>query len=217
MTTRSAKKNLVGYGIMGNCSTIDQKIDRALRLKELEEQVELLKFDNDQMRKHLVNLQTRSRTVNNVCEQQTSGVSKFEIDAFVEELMANPETNLGFVPDIIERPMIRKILYLVMNALSKVVDTTSVRFLGHELNFSINPQKKDVDAVEVEAPDAVEAAGQRLVESPKVYDFRKLSESLVEREPLIQVESRSPRVAYSPDSIGAFFEISTVVVNAGKE
>ncbi len=116
---------------------IEEHVDRALRIKELEREVMSLKEDNNSLRRDL------SRHVSlpkvSAPSEKKSVISAAQINAFIEKLMADPETNLSYVPDILERPMEQKTLMYIMNALAHTVDSADICFLGHQLIMKLQP------------------------------------------------------------------------------
>lgn len=127
---------------MGGISSrqLDDCVDRAIRIKELERENEVLKRDNANLRKELSRRQSVSRSEPT---EQKSEISAARIEMAVDQLLANPETNLSYVPDFIEKPMERNALLYLFNALATTVDSTHIQFegMGHELVMRLRPIK----------------------------------------------------------------------------
>ena len=62
-----------------------------------------------------------------------------KVDNFVDKLLSDPATNLGMVPDFIERPAQRTTLLFMLKAIAHAVDTSSIEFLGHEIVMRMQP------------------------------------------------------------------------------
>lgn len=126
---------------MGNLVSTDSAIDRALEIRRLHDEVETLKEDNNQLRKELMHVlnhgkKMRSAAVNT---EDLSQISAAQVDAFVDKLLADPDTNLSFVPDMIERPAQRTMLLFLLKAIGHAVDTTTIEFMGHEIVMKMKP------------------------------------------------------------------------------
>ena len=143
----SLKKLFQCYSTMGSFFSIETHVDRALRIRDLEAEVETLKNENAQLRREITReLKTRSR---NRGPRTKSEVSMLKIEAIVDQMLLDPETNLGWVPDAMERPLLRKSLMYMLKAVSHTTDTSSIKFLGHEIVMRMQPTK-DQDVIEEE-------------------------------------------------------------------
>jgi hypothetical protein len=146
--------------IMGiSFSSADAAVDRAMEIRRLHDEVESLKDDNNQLRRDLMELLNGSRVRSRGASrglggggggggggarEEASQVSVARVDAFVEGLLADPETNLGFVPDFIERPAQRHMLLFLLKAIGHAVDTTTIEFMGHEIILQMRPIEREV-------------------------------------------------------------------------
>lgn len=73
-------------------------------------------------------------------EELTNGVSMERINEIVEQLLNKQATNFGWIPDIIERKVDRRLLQLVFGLISQTLATAAIKIGDkHELHFSLRP------------------------------------------------------------------------------
>ena len=63
-------------------------------------------------------------------------------DKRIEEIvdkMLKGSANSEFIPDIVERSIYVNVLKLVVQAVDEIVDSTSIRILGHEIKLDMKP------------------------------------------------------------------------------
>ena len=144
---------------MGNARSFDERVaisvEHQLAIRALQNEIESLKQDNDELRRSL----RANRDVTTKAADK-SVVSSTAIDEFVEGLLADPETNVAYVPDMIERPLERKMLLVLMKSVAQLVDSASIQFMGHEIVLEMRPVPHNTTA--------------KLVESPRVRNLKSL-------------------------------------------
>jgi hypothetical protein len=90
------------------------------------------------------------------------GVSLDKINEFVDSVLSTSTTNLGWIPDALERKIYRRLLQLALGLVAKGLTTAKVKVGdGHELTFSLSPAEKADgmdDATAEGAEDEVEQA-----------------------------------------------------------
>lgn len=80
---------------------------------------------------------------------ETAFISTEKIDQFVEELLADNKTNIGLIPDFIERKLDRRILILVLGVIVKFIKTTSVEVAdGRRLTLTLKPKEEVIEKEE---------------------------------------------------------------------
>ncbi len=149
---------------MGNSVSLDEYIDMAITARELRAEVLSLKADNDALRRELIDIYTAASATSATSEgtraiqpdlsSSKSFVSAAAIELFVEKLLADPTSNVAFVPDFIERPLERKMMVTMMTAIGSLLDTASIKFLGHEILLQLKPTVETVDTAETVAETA---------------------------------------------------------------
>lgn len=121
---------------MGNSASVRERVALSLEVEQLKAEVESLKCDNSGLRKEL-RKKHRTRTRSG---KTPSEVAPEKVDAFVDGLLADPDTNLTFVPDMIERPAQRTMLLFLLKSIAHAVDTSAIEFMGHEIVMRMQPK-----------------------------------------------------------------------------
>ena len=70
-------------------------------------------------------------------------LSKIRINQFVEKILEDENVNIKYLPDFVERQIYRNVFTILINLLENILETTSIKFLGHNLTFDINPNIED--------------------------------------------------------------------------
>jgi hypothetical protein len=73
-----------------------------------------------------------------------SEVSSEAIQAHIHSLLANPETNIKWLPDSIEAKLYTVAMEGVLKTLAKVCDETQVEIFGHVLKVVVVPKNPKV-------------------------------------------------------------------------
>lgn len=61
------------------------------------------------------------------------------LDSFIDDLLANPDVNRRCVPDGIERMVYKRFLRFLLEAIRANLQSASIRFLNHEIVFTLRP------------------------------------------------------------------------------
>ena len=64
--------------------------------------------------------------------------SKIILESYIEELLQNPEININYFPDGLERQLYRNVFGVLLGALDKVVENTSLNVLGHTIKLELD-------------------------------------------------------------------------------
>lgn len=116
--------------------------DEALRreLKDLKLKVSELEDENKRLTRLLTVHNTEFSTSEN--SLKISSVSQEIIESLVDAEMADPDHNIAWMPDGIERRLKVEIMMLVANMIDHMLETTRVQFMGHEMRFDLVQPKK---------------------------------------------------------------------------
>ena len=132
---------------------LDAQIDRSLRIRRLEYEVESLKADNNELRREMMReLNRPAINRRGAAEEKLSEVSRLEVDRFVDGLLADPDTNMAAIPDFIEGPAQKTMLMFLLKAVAHAVDTSAIEFMGHEILLRMQPKHKGKPSEDAE-PD----------------------------------------------------------------
>lgn len=75
----------------------------------------------------------------------TSVISTGAISRFVDELLADPNINIYYLPDTIEKPLYTNILKIVLSLVQKSLNHTNLDIIGHEFKMSMRPTAETVE------------------------------------------------------------------------
>lgn len=100
------------------------------RIKELEGVVFALRKDNENLRYRLEEDSGHTRK---------SMVSMEHLEMHAEQLLEDPETNIAWLPDAVEKRIYINVLRLVMQSLATTLDTMKIQLLNHEIIPHLQP------------------------------------------------------------------------------
>lgn len=66
--------------------------------------------------------------------------SEKKIEEFVQNILDNPDTNISWLPDVVERRLYKNIATIIINLLESTIENSDITFLGHKIRFVIDPQ-----------------------------------------------------------------------------
>lgn len=69
---------------------------------------------------------------------ETNFISEEKIKEFIDEMLKDSEINT-IIPDSIERKIYTNVTKLVLEIMKKSLESTTIKFLNHEVKLSINP------------------------------------------------------------------------------
>ena len=70
-------------------------------------------------------------------------VSFDAVEEIVDDFMSDNAINNPLMPDFIERSIYRNVLKLMLGIMGRVLDTTELRFLGHNITMKLSPKEKE--------------------------------------------------------------------------
>ena len=68
-------------------------------------------------------------------------ISEEIIEKFIEDILKDQKINIEYLPDAVEKKIYKNVLLLVFALLNKTLDNTSIKFIGHEIKFSLEISK----------------------------------------------------------------------------
>lgn len=69
--------------------------------------------------------------------------SEKNIDKYINEILSNPETNISWLPDIVERRLYKNIAVVLLNVVETTVENSEMTFLGHRIKLVMDPITRD--------------------------------------------------------------------------
>ena len=114
-------------------------IEKETELKKLKKEIDALKKINEELKREEVE-QIRTRIKDSLISDDK--LSEDQIKLFVEELLKDQDVNIGVIPDWAERRIYENVFTMLIGLIRKTVDTSSVKFMGHEVGFEMRASKK---------------------------------------------------------------------------
>jgi ABC-type anion transport system duplicated permease subunit len=130
----------------GNNSTLN------IENVELKKQINVLKSINKNHEKKIIQLSKNvctgscSSTKEQKIKKKISNVSKEKINTIVDKLLKNPDTNISYLPDFVEKKIYTNVFGIVLNLLDDVLDTTAINFLGHKIKLDLTTDNDDIES-----------------------------------------------------------------------
>jgi hypothetical protein len=81
-------------------------------------------------------------------QELVSMLSRDQINMYVEDLLADEETNIKYLPDVVERQIYRNIFRLAIKVLNKMMGSMSFEMVNHKMKINMIPNI-DVNNVDV--------------------------------------------------------------------
>lgn len=66
-------------------------------------------------------------------------VSEYNAYKYIDSILENPDTNISWLPDSVERKIYKNMFMLILNVIETTLENTGVHFAGHRLGFVIDP------------------------------------------------------------------------------
>ena len=128
-------------------------LEKQHQIDEMEKQIESLKNINNNLQKTIQSFDIKSfdiksfnieehsiNNTNNVNNKnKLKEISKKKVNLFVEQLLDDENVNIRYLPDFVERQIYRNVFNILINVMDSLVDTTGVKFMGHEIVFDLKP------------------------------------------------------------------------------
>lgn len=109
------------------------------RIEDLERQVEALKEINREQRAEINNIVSALKTGDKPIDPKNNdlnvSVSMAHIKSIVDEMIANDEVNIKFIPDFVERRIYEKVFRILLNVIQEISSTTKLELLEHEIEL----------------------------------------------------------------------------------
>lgn len=113
--------------------------------EELKKEINALKKINENLENKnselLSNVNANADKKENV-DDMIENVSKEKIDEFVNKILQDENVNIGLMPDVIERQIYRNVFTIILGLVSNMANTTSIKFMDHNLCFNLKPSKE---------------------------------------------------------------------------
>lgn len=116
---------------------MDENVYLNKRIENLETQIILLtEISSDEKKENL--------TLKTECSDKLKLKSEIHIDTFVKEILNDPDTNIGWMPDAVESRLYKNVSKVALKAIEKVLQSSHMTFMGHKLSFVLDQEEIDI-------------------------------------------------------------------------
>jgi chromosome segregation ATPase len=123
----------------------DKMINLNKNIDNLQKEIEALRSINRELEDNLHNKNTIIQKLganiesNDDVKELVSMLSKEQINIYVEEMLANEETNIKYLPDVVERQIYRNMFKLTLKMLNKIMNSVSFEMINHKMSINMIP------------------------------------------------------------------------------
>ena len=103
------------------------------QLRELKEQVR-------------ANSQGQNLSMTAIPDNELKQLSEARIDECIAQMLSNPDINISWLPDVVERKLYKNIAMVALNIIESTLENSHVEFMGHRLRFVVDPTLEQVPA-----------------------------------------------------------------------
>ena len=108
-------------------------------INDMKKQIEALQSINHALESKLMSKTNVNQTPN---YGTMSDISKQKIEEFVNNLMNDENVNIKYIPDFVEKQIYRNIFSIMLSVLDNVLETSSIKLMGHEIVFNLKVDDK---------------------------------------------------------------------------
>jgi hypothetical protein len=119
------KKSTYGENKLKEENAYLQKVNANLE-REVQKLMDNISPENGMSLTHLSNSELRIRSEKN-------------IDKYISDILKNPETNISWLPDAVEKNLYKNIAVMLLNILETTVENSEIKLLGHRIKFVMDP------------------------------------------------------------------------------
>lgn len=112
------------------------------RERELQRELDAVKKVNEQLleeirhnREQRLAVAGGQRTIKGV------NISRERVLAWVDDQLSKPDSNIGWMPDVVERKLKTDIFVMLLGLVEHLLETTKIEVMGHEISFELEPQE----------------------------------------------------------------------------
>lgn len=123
----------------------DKMINLNQNIDNLQKEIETLRSVNRELENNLHNknkiIQKLGANIesNDDVKELVNMLSKEQINIYVEEMLANEETNIKYLPDVVERQIYRNMFKLTLKMLNKIMNSVSFEMINHKMSINMIP------------------------------------------------------------------------------
>jgi len=139
------KKDNLDYQINDQLNKIIPVIQQSHQQNKLKDENEYIKKVNISLMKEINQLKENMNkdtglSLTTLSNKEIKIQSDKKIDEFVQNILDNPDTNIAWLPDVVERRLYKNICTIIINLLESTIENSDITFLGHTIRFVMDPQ-----------------------------------------------------------------------------
>lgn len=111
-----------------------------IEIEKLNNNIQAITTENVNLKANVqVTQDNNNLSLATMTKEQLHVATKNHVKKFVDDILADPDTNISWLPDVVERKLYINIITVAMKSLETVLETSSVNFLSHKLKFVVDP------------------------------------------------------------------------------
>ena len=139
------KKDNLDYQINEQLNKIIPVIQQSHQQNKMKDENEYLKKVNISLIKEINQLKENMNkdtglSLTTLSNKEIKIQSEKKIEEFVQNMLDNPDTNISWLPDVVERRLYKNIATIIINLLESTIENSDITFLGHKIRFVMDPQ-----------------------------------------------------------------------------
>ncbi len=139
------KKDNLDYRINEQLNKIIPVIQQSHQQNKIKDENEYLKKVNLSLTKEINQLKENMNkdtglSLTTLSNKEIKIQSEKKIEEFVQNILDNPDTNISWLPDVVERRLYKNIATIIINLLESTIENSDITFLGHTIRFVMDPQ-----------------------------------------------------------------------------
>lgn len=139
------KKDNLDYQINERLNKIIPVIQQSHQQNKMKDENEYLKKVNISLIKEINQLKENMNkdtglSLTTLSNKEIKIQSEKKIEEFVQNMLDNPDTNISWLPDVVERRLYKNIATIIINLLESTIENSDITFLGHKIRFVMDPQ-----------------------------------------------------------------------------
>lgn len=139
------KEDNLDYQINEQLNKIIPVIQQSHQQNKIKDENEYLKKVNLSLIKELNQLKENMNkdtglSLTTLTNKEIKIQSEKKIEEFVQNILDNPDTNISWLPDVVERRLYKNISTIIINLLESTIENSDITFLGHTIRFVMDPQ-----------------------------------------------------------------------------
>lgn len=139
------KKDNLDYQINEQLNKIIPVIQQSHQQNKIKDENEYLKKVNLSLIKEINQLKENMNkdtglSLTTLSNKEIKIQSEKKIEEFVQNILDNPDTNISWLPDVVERRLYKNIATIIINLLESTIENSDITFLGHKIRFVMDPQ-----------------------------------------------------------------------------